>query len=393
MDEVVAAIFESARRNEKSAPRKHHLVPASYLRRWAIDDRIRVTETDSHHTYTTSPEKAARETDFYSLASEELDNHNIPPLLFETLLSKIEGAAMTCIDLLLEGGPRALSEMDALAFASFLAFQITRGRAFRARIMQMANAGLLLMWEHITDAGIAQKLREQRNEEPSEEDVVAIRSFLEEWRAGKWRAGSQQAALVGYAAMMAEPMTMYFLGRPWRIYESMMPLITCDEPVVPIQRPLGNPREEPGIAMAGTIVVPLDAYHLLAMFHPGLRLDEIALYPELLPTEADELNLFIAAHSDRWMFERPNRTRTATLFVPPLPDDRVAISQIAQRTDPTSGSIEELHRLHSPTRWSRAWRVPKPPVERWWRYAQVPGGQDHPYDWKTMDFALCNAVG
>ena len=63
-EEAVAALFESARNSEKSAPRKHHLVPASYLRRWAVHDQIRVTETDSRHSYTPSPEKAARETDF-----------------------------------------------------------------------------------------------------------------------------------------------------------------------------------------------------------------------------------------------------------------------------------------------------------------------------------------
>ena len=52
----VAAMFERARNNEKSAPRKHHVIPASYLARWERDGRIRVTETDSKRTYTPSPE-------------------------------------------------------------------------------------------------------------------------------------------------------------------------------------------------------------------------------------------------------------------------------------------------------------------------------------------------
>ena len=56
LDEAVAAMFERARNNEKSAPRKHHVIPASYLARWERDARIRVTETDSKRTYTPSPE-------------------------------------------------------------------------------------------------------------------------------------------------------------------------------------------------------------------------------------------------------------------------------------------------------------------------------------------------
>ena len=47
LDEAVAAMFERARRNENSAPRKHHVVPASYLARWQRDGQIRVTETDA----------------------------------------------------------------------------------------------------------------------------------------------------------------------------------------------------------------------------------------------------------------------------------------------------------------------------------------------------------
>lgn len=38
----VAALYEAARKNEESAPRKHHLVPASYLARWATDNRLRM---------------------------------------------------------------------------------------------------------------------------------------------------------------------------------------------------------------------------------------------------------------------------------------------------------------------------------------------------------------
>lgn len=311
-------MFERARNNEKSAARKHHLIPASYLSRWERDGRIRVTETDSKRTYTPSPEKAARETDFYSLASEDLDSDKIPPLLMESILSQIEGSAKPIIDLLLDSGPAALGPLDALGFAQFFAFQVTRGRAFRAQIMAMENAGMLKLWEGISDEGIASRLRGQGGDH-SPPAVAGIREILDEWKDGKWTMAPQPAALVGYAASAAEPLAMTFLARLWRIYESVMPMITCDEPVVPVPLPSANRREYAGLATAGVVLFPLDPHHLLAMFHPYLALDELALFPELCPSEADKINHELAASSDRWLFELPNHTRGLTLTVPPRP--------------------------------------------------------------------------
>jgi hypothetical protein len=306
-------MFESARKNANA--RKHHLIPRSYLVRWEKRGSIRVTESDTRNSYCSSPEKTAREKDFYSLASDDLDPHAIPPVLIETILSRVEGAAKSLIDVLISDGPAALDEWDAISFASFLSFQTTRGRAFRARLMALANAGELLIWGGVTDEVIGERLRTQ-GADGGPEAVATIRSFVEDWRAGRYIVGPQPAAQVGYAAMAAEHVGMYFLARPFRVYRSIMPLITCDEPVVPLPLPGHDARTEPGVSTAGAIVLPLDPHHLLVMFHPYLALDEIALCPELLPSETDEINLFIAAHSDRWMFELPDRRRTQTLLVP-----------------------------------------------------------------------------
>jgi len=394
MEDAVAALFEAARRNEKSAPRKHHLIPASYLRRWAVDDLIRVTETDSHKTYLTSPEKAARETDFYRITADDLDPEEMPPLLFETMLSQVEGDAKRCIDLLLAGGPRALDMKDSIAFATFLAFQVTRGRAFRARLLDGMNRVLFLTFQNLTDAGIAQKVRERHGgEEPSAEEVANVRSFIEDWRAGKWRVGPQQAAAIAQAGEDAQKMAFYFLGRPWKVYESRLPLVTCDEPVVPIHGPRGRPRAEAGVGAAGVIVLPLDPQHLLAMFHPKLVVSEDGLEPSLLPNEADEINLFVAAHSHFWMFEQPNLTRTTTLFVPPLPDEQIVMPTVARRTGPESGRIEELRHVSSPNRWSKGFGNPTPPVERWWTFARQPGDHDRPYNWEDEEIPLYGLYG
>src|SRR5687768_9881753 len=84
-------------RAHKSVARKHHLVPEFYLSRWAAEGQLRVTEATSRHTYLTTPSKAAIETDFYRIDAEEVNPKEVPPLLFETLLSDIEGNAAEAI--------------------------------------------------------------------------------------------------------------------------------------------------------------------------------------------------------------------------------------------------------------------------------------------------------
>src|SRR5262245_6915050 len=96
------ALFDRARRAEHhSVPRKPPLVPNSYLTRWAERGNIRVTRVDDQHSYTTSPGKAARETDYYRLESPDVDPNEVPPLLMEVMLGEVESAAKSTIDRML----------------------------------------------------------------------------------------------------------------------------------------------------------------------------------------------------------------------------------------------------------------------------------------------------
>ena len=124
----VTRIFEKARKSQSGTPpRKQHVVPAFYLRHWADDGKLRVTDIDRRHSYVTTSEKAARETDFYSLADEQLDEADVPPLLMETILSEVEGAAADVTERLIADGIDALTDDHRLHFATFLAFQSGRG--------------------------------------------------------------------------------------------------------------------------------------------------------------------------------------------------------------------------------------------------------------------------
>ena len=165
-------------RNEAGSPaRKHHLVPASYLRRWAEDGKVRVTEVDERRTYVRSPETAARETDFYRLEHPELDKDLVPPQFYETLLSKVEGNAHRVAEALLKHGPAGMPNPESAAlFALHLAVSVTRGRAFRVKSQELLNDYYRLQYANVTDAGIAKRLREA-GIEPSREGLPITASF------------------------------------------------------------------------------------------------------------------------------------------------------------------------------------------------------------------------
>lgn len=136
----------SAERSWKP-PRKHHLVPASYLQRWAEDGQVCVTFVDEARSYLSSPETAARQTDFYRLQHPDLDPVEVPPLLFETMLSQIEGSAKTVIDELLEHFEPGQVDPEQLAlFAWHLAMSITRGAVFRAEQQELLSDMYRLQW-------------------------------------------------------------------------------------------------------------------------------------------------------------------------------------------------------------------------------------------------------
>ncbi len=393
LDRAVAELFESARRSDRSTSRarKHHLVPASYLVRWEEAGQIRVTETDSKHTYLNRAEVAARETDFYRMESEDLDSEEIPPLLFETILGRIEGAGKPAIDRLIDCGMDALEPPDVSALSQFLAFQIARGRARRREILDMANKVMLIQYGNISDEGIRRLLRKQGKKATSEE-VGSMREFIDAWKAGRYVIGPQPAARVALASLAAEATAMTLLGRRWRIYQATCPLITCDEPVVAVGGPRQDRRAILGVGTAGVVIFPLDPFHLLAMFHPGLHpglyLDAVGLHAELLPSEVDELNLQLAAASDRWLFERSTKRRTTTLLVPPWPRDSTVFEEIRFVNEPDRAILREFR----PSRWPTFGQAPPPPVERWWRHADLPGDHDRPIVWEEMEYALYNSL-
>jgi Protein of unknown function (DUF4238) len=365
-----ARLVEAARRNEQSAPRKHHLVPASYLRRWAENDVIRVTDINAKRTYVTSPEKAARETDFYRLEAAELDPDELPPLLFETLLATVEGWGNSAIDHLLSL-PQYPDPQAAANLASFLGFQFTRGVSHRESILHMANEGFKLRYRGVSDDWIRHELRRRTGTEPTNELVASSRQLLDEIQDGTVHVGPQVAALVGLAGESAITVGGHFLNRAWVVCRTGSRLVTCDEPVVLIGGPRSRRSERAGIATAGVIVFPLDPAHLLAMFRADiafrLGLDgwrNGQLYSDDLDyVEVAELCREVVGNANRWAFEQPSKQRALGFPIPPAPEP-TSLEEAGAIDD--EGTEKRLIRVYRATRWRNAPVSPPWPVERWW---------------------------
>ncbi|MGF9760885.1 DUF4238 domain-containing protein [Microvirga sp. 0TCS3.31] len=355
-EEAVRALFEQARKVEAAhGGRKQHLVPASYLARWSVDDRVRVTEVDTRRSYIARPERVGLETDFYRLKADDLDADDLPPLALEVLLSKIEGKAKQGIDeLLAEGAP---SPEHGAFLAWFIALQATRGRAFRASMRAQSHEISKLQYKDLDEAGVKRLIQQNRGE-ATDAEVAAGMDSITKILSDEWTIVPQDAALAAMAAQIAgELVSVLLLQRRWLVYDTPAVLVTCDEPVVALAGPDGERGESGGFGDAPVILFPLSPTKLLVMLRNDLE-PESQL--ELDHLEVADINRELVAASFRWVFEQPSR-RVGRAMPVPGPPPTIEVEQVQAE----SQGVREVYRFYRPTRWvaapSTAW-----PVSRWW---------------------------
>ncbi len=261
-------LIDEARRSgeSRSAARRHHLVPAFYLKYWAAGGKIRVTHLDEARSWTSSPKNAALETDFYRVESPDFDPQEVPPLLFETALSKFEQWGADFINAAIDdpAAPGRDDEMR-LRFSLFMAMQYVRGRHFRAVAGASMTDFLKLKYGQLTNAGVRHLLQE-KGLEHDEQNVARVRRFTEDLNSGELTITPDKAALIGMSGRMVHDVGSYLFDRGWHIYQLPSILVTCDEPLVPIPGPPQSRAERAGVADAGVIIFPLTPSLLLAMF-------------------------------------------------------------------------------------------------------------------------------
>lgn len=352
----LAELLERARKIEQSGGgRKHHLVPSSYLHRWAEDGQVRVTDVEAPHTYCGRPETVGRVTDFYRLEADGIEKEDLPPLALEVLLSEIEGRAKAGIDELV--AREACSPENGAYLAWFIALQATRGRGFRATMRQAASELLKLQVADMDEHGV--RLLLGKNGEPvTDRAVTATMNSLEKVTSGEWTVAPQDAALAGLAAQTAGDLVEYLLlGRHWCVYDTPELLVTCDEPLVIVGGPKGKRAEQGGLATAPVLLFPLAPSKLLVLLRTDLEPEQVR---SLNTLELADVNRELIANSTRWVFEKPSRQIGMRIRLPgpqpPLVNEHHQGSQ-------AEGHV--VYRQYQPTRWAAAPHTPWP-VTRWW---------------------------
>jgi hypothetical protein len=236
--DFLALLARARKAEEHSTPRKHHIVPESYLERWAEQNKIRVTEVDTNHTYLTSPGRAARVTDYYRVESEDIDPELVPPLFFEVFFSMTEGTGRQVIDELVRtGDPDALDPELRATFAYYMALQHTRGQTYRAQHRKHANDLFQTIYRDTTEAGIRALLLRNNKEEPTNEAIQELSQAIADLQDGSLVVEPQAAATVGQAVESAMAIGGYLYAQKWVLYRTAPVLLTCDEPVVLVGGP------------------------------------------------------------------------------------------------------------------------------------------------------------
>lgn len=366
--------LRSARASEANAPRKHHVVPGSYLRRWEQDGALWVLDRASRRTFSTRANKIARETDFYRLDAEDVtDPDAVPPNLAEFLLSQLEGAAVAPIDALVEE-VGVVEGFDDARFdvTNFVAMQMLRGRRARAN-HQSAVAGMNRFIS--TFAQTQDAVRAQSDRELNDEEVEQILDANRRLASGEIQLVPTQASSIALAFEMLPVFGEEIFARQWVRYLSEVPLLTTDEPVVALAGRNVERGSVPGPAIAGALLFPLDPHHLLAMFHADLSLSEAAAHPVLTATESAEVNLELAAHAHLHVMGQGGRTMQRVPSLPPPVASALVQSPVPVR-NAAPGS--EIIATFQPSPWLYAPRQPLP-VERWWEL------DTRTFSWKRPD--------
>lgn len=355
------ALLESARRSDgPSAPKQHHLVPASYLRRWAENKSIQVTDLDDDcRTFLSSPKNIAKEKDYYRVEAEEVDPEIVPPLLYETMLSGIENWGKQAIDELLVHQPWEIDNPELMAyFVAYLAFQYTRGQGHRQMQRDMTANLFRITHGDMTDQQIVARLKKS-GRPTTEEAVEEIRQIINQLRDGSLVVQPPDAMAIGHAGQSAQEIGKHFLTREWIVYQTPPILVTCDEPVVTIGGP-GLPRtEQAGVQKAGIIIFPLSPRAVLVMFRRDIAPDPMAVKAELNRIEIAELNREIISNATRWVFDRPGRKTGVAMKVPPRPSP-------TKFEEFQTSDADSIIRSFRPSRWANSDDPPPWPVEHWW---------------------------
>jgi hypothetical protein len=251
-----------------SEARKHHVVPAFYLKRWEKDCKVLVVDKDLRKSYRAGATTIARRTDYYRLDEEVFTEGD--PLEIERILGAVEGLmAETIVDLVDRDCVLDENHVDALAM--FYATWVFRSEEYRARLGRTVSA--LIESGTITGSDV---------------------------KGAEWMAGAGASSMLLWSAKDFERLRDGLVQRRWILVKTPPVLIASDTP---------NRWREHRPKPLLDVFLPLAPDHVVVAVPDGVAVPKIASLVQVA-----EWNRTLVQRSRRWVFDGPDR-RTALSLV------------------------------------------------------------------------------
>ena len=232
----------------KNIPERHHYVPRCYLERFAD------TKTGMLSVYDLEKEEWRRQKPDQVMFirhhnRQEWAPKGIDPNLLERVLCDIENRGKSAIDRLIEH-PDRITEDDTAALVVYLATQ-------RIRVPRQANIAKETVFRPILNELINSNMNIAKAVSKGE---IAVNLKDKECR-------------FEYMRFIGDAHFPFFCRMQWEVYTAVngASFVTTDNPVT-FFNPAFEPPAEPGIALAGTMVLfPLSPNHILVLKHPEIE--------------------------------------------------------------------------------------------------------------------------
>lgn len=346
-------------------PRRHHLVPKFYLERWAVDNRVLVTDlANDKRSFPVTSKNALVETDYYRVPAGSVQGGSA--VVWEAWLSKIEGDAAGVFAAIDAGGLMSLDQKQHSQLLHFLGVQITRSRTHRFRGRWMMGPGYYRAWE-LHRPGAIEAMLKRAGQDASAEKIAEMEDYFVKVAADPWSVPMAAEQEMDMATRGAELLAETLSSRKFMLYRTAKPLLTSDEPVVLLHENMASDHpDDGGYFRAPIVAFPFGPRHVLAMFRqdmPVLRSDS----PELDWRETLELNRAIAGNAHRHLVEGPGGRLGASLYVPEAKDP-VRVVTVPH----PSGDGTELLWMPAQRRWTGEPDAPLRPVTSWWPFVVPP---------------------
>lgn len=330
-------------RRSTSKPRRHHTIPAFYLRRFANPKSQAVAyRRSTAKKITTSVSNLAVETDFYAV----IDESGEVSMGVEELLSLVESHAHRVMVGIDQGNFPPNGE-DRSWLALFLALLMCRTQEFRRTGEIVADFIAKLQLQGLSRENIRSQLLEKDGREPPEAEVDRIAELIDNPDGYEIKPHTNDS--VGLMLELAKELGPRIEAMSWHLIKGTKRLfLTSDRPIILWRTPSELDKWSGiGLATADEVYVPLDPRTLLLLMPDSRGL------PDVLPATrvmAKDVNQLIVHSSFEWIFHHPKHDPLHRLTIPkerPLSyingtplyrDGRGVVEALRQFRSPTESS-------------------------------------------------------